>query len=111
MSIDLDKIKHFAAAWYLSLDNHAPSEELAALLTDDVQMVFPEATLPGINDFKAWYAGGRYSNGTDAPGVINIFFDESPAFRLLPDAASQHVVPVAWFGSPTPLRSGWAWGQ
>ena len=45
------------------------------------------------------------------PERVNIFFDESPAFRLLPDAASQHVVPVAWFGSPTPLKSGWAWGQ
>ena len=45
------------------------------------------------------------------PERVNIFFDESPAFRLVPDAASQHVVPVAWFGSPTPLKSGWAWGQ
>jgi hypothetical protein len=42
---------------------------------------------------------------------VNIFFDGSPSFRLLPAAASQHVVPVAWFGSATPLRSGWAWGQ
>jgi hypothetical protein len=72
-----ENIKKFAAAWYLALDNHAPTEELAALLTDDVQMVFPEKTLPGINDFKAWYAGGRYADGTDAPGVINIFFDEN----------------------------------
>lgn len=70
-------VKAFAAAWYLALDNHAPTEELTQFLSDDVQMVFPEKTLPGLEDFKAWYAGGRYSDGTDAPGVINIFFDEN----------------------------------
>jgi hypothetical protein len=72
-----DNIKKFAAAWYLALDNHAPSEELEALLTDDVQMIFPEKTLPGVADFRAWYAGGKYSDGAEAPGVINIFFDEN----------------------------------
>ena len=40
-----------------------------------------------------------------------VFFDESPAFRLQPEAALKGVKPVAWFDSPTPLRSGWAWGQ
>lgn len=72
-----EKIKQFAAAWYLALDNHVPAEEIAALLTDDVQMVFPEKTLPTLADVQAWYAGGKYSDGTDAPGVINIFFDEN----------------------------------
>lgn len=72
-----DNMKKFAAAWYLALDNHAPTEELTSFLTDDVQMVFPEKTLPGLDDFKAWYAGGKYGDGTEAPGVINIFFDEN----------------------------------
>jgi hypothetical protein len=72
-----DAIRQFAAAWYLALDNHAPVEELTTLLADDVQMVFPEKTLPGLDDFKAWYAGGRYSDGTDAQGVINTYFDEN----------------------------------
>jgi hypothetical protein len=40
-----------------------------------------------------------------------VFYDESPAFRLQPDAAAQNVKPIAWYESPTPLRSGWAWGQ
>jgi hypothetical protein len=40
-----------------------------------------------------------------------VFFDESPAFRLEPDAAARGVRPVAWYESATPLRSGWAWGQ
>jgi hypothetical protein len=40
-----------------------------------------------------------------------VFYDESPAFRLRPDAALKGVKPVAWYDSLTPLRSGWAWGQ
>ncbi len=40
-----------------------------------------------------------------------VFFDHSPAFRLEPEAALQGLKPVAWFDSPSPLRSGWAWGQ
>src|SRR5262249_27352382 len=40
-----------------------------------------------------------------------VFFDQSPAFRMLPDASQRGVRSVAWYDSPTPLRSGWAWGQ
>jgi len=40
-----------------------------------------------------------------------VFYDESPAFRLMPEAALKGVKPVAWYENATPLRSGWAWGQ
>jgi hypothetical protein len=40
-----------------------------------------------------------------------VMWDESPAFRLQPEAQLKGVKPVAWFDNPTPLRSGWAWGQ
>jgi hypothetical protein len=40
-----------------------------------------------------------------------VFYDESPAFRLQPDAAMKGVRPIAWYDGPSPLRSGWAWGQ
>jgi zinc carboxypeptidase len=40
-----------------------------------------------------------------------VFYDESPAFRLKPEAALKGLKPVAWYDSATPLRSGWAWGQ
>ncbi len=49
--------------------------------------------------------------GTGMPGHLDVFFDNSPVFRLEPDAAMAGVHPVAWFDSDTPLRSGWAWGQ
>ena len=42
---------------------------------------------------------------------VNIMFNNSPVFRLLPQASSQGVTPVAWFDSETPLLSGWAWGE
>ena len=42
---------------------------------------------------------------------VDVFFDDSPAFTLVPGAASLASPPVAWYDSDTPLRSGWAWGQ
>jgi hypothetical protein len=49
--------------------------------------------------------------GTGFPGHVDVFFDNSPTFRLAPDATLRGVEPVAWYDSDTPLRSGWAWGQ
>ena len=40
---------------------------------------------------------------------VDLFFDNSPVFRLGSEADS--IKRVAWFSSPSPLRSGWAWGQ
>src|SRR5688572_12904416 len=42
---------------------------------------------------------------------VDVMFDNSPVFRLSPDAGAKGVRPIAWFDSPAPLRSGWAWGQ
>ena len=42
---------------------------------------------------------------------IDVFFDNSPVFRLRPEAALKSVRPVAWFENDKPLRSGWAFGQ
>jgi len=41
----------------------------------------------------------------------NVFWDNSPVFKLGPDAASKGIKTIAWFDTATPLRSGWAWGQ
>jgi hypothetical protein len=45
------------------------------------------------------------------PRQVDVFYDNSPAFRLGSDAAAKGVRPIAWFPNATPLRSGWAWGQ
>ncbi|HEY8389303.1 MAG TPA: peptidase, partial [Parasegetibacter sp.] len=44
--------------------------------------------------------------------ICDVYFDESPVFRLSPEGISKGVVkPLAWFGDEKPLRSGWALGQ
>jgi hypothetical protein len=40
-----------------------------------------------------------------------VMYDNSPVFKLSPDALARGVKPLMWFDSATPLRSGWAWGQ
>ncbi|PSL07845.1 M14 metallopeptidase family protein [Cecembia rubra] len=37
-------------------------------------------------------------------------FNNSPVFNLAPDALLKGVKPLAWFGTESPLVSGWAWG-
>ena len=44
-------------------------------------------------------------------GHTNVFFDDSPVFRLRSNAAATGITPLAWFDTATPLRSGWAWGE
>ncbi len=45
------------------------------------------------------------------PDQVDVVFDNSPVFRLAPDAALKKTSAVAWFASPKVLDSGWAWGQ
>jgi len=99
-----ENIKKFATAWFIALDVHAPEADIATFLADDgLKMIFPEKTLEGMGDFLAWYRGGKTVDGTDMPGVINIFFDEnhnlvSVAPKVEGDTAVVDVV-VAWQAS------------
>lgn len=45
------------------------------------------------------------------PDEVDLFYDNSPLFRLSPDATNAKTNPVAWFSGKEPLVSGWAWGQ
>src|SRR5690554_2875829 len=45
------------------------------------------------------------------PDAVDVFFDDSPTFRLSDGAADRGVRRIAWFDTAEPLRSGWAWGQ
>jgi hypothetical protein len=49
------------------------------------------------------------AHGISTP--VDVFFDNSPVFKLNPDAAMKGVRPIAWFDTGAPLRSGWAFGQ
>ena len=42
---------------------------------------------------------------------VDVFFNNSPVMRMLPDAQRSGVTPVAWFDKDDPLRSGWSWGE
>ena len=48
------------------------------------------------------------SKGMDAKA--NVFYDNSPVFKLGSDAASKGVKRIAWYEA-SPLISGWAWGE
>jgi hypothetical protein len=41
----------------------------------------------------------------------DVFFEDSPVFKLSPNAEANGVRRIAWFDTKTPLHSGWAWGQ
>ena len=45
------------------------------------------------------------------PAQVDMFFDNSPVFRMLPDAEQKKTSAVAWFSGGSTLDSGWAWGQ
>ncbi len=45
------------------------------------------------------------------PNSLDVFFDRSPAFKLLPSAPLDGVSAVSWYQGDKVLDSGWAWGQ
>ena len=45
------------------------------------------------------------------PDMADMFFDNSPVFKMRPDAELQHTHSVAWYQGPNILHSGWAWGE
>ncbi len=66
MTLDTTKLNDMVRNWYAALDTHEPVATLVDMLSiEEVQMVFPEATLAGVEAFTNWYEG-----------VIRIFFDE-----------------------------------
>ena len=43
--------------------------------------------------------------------TTDFYFDNAPAFTLLPGAEARGLRRIAWIDDPAPLRSGWAWGS
>jgi hypothetical protein len=87
---------------YNALVERTPTGEERALPAE--KFYVPGSILSVAVDNSTGIAAGQ-------PARMDIFYDNSPAFRLGPDAALKGVRPVAWFDSDKPLRSGWAWGQ
>ena len=78
------------------LDNGRP-------LTNE-QYYIPGSLLEVAVDTSAAVARGMAPRAT-------VMFDNSPVMKLGADAAAKGVKAIATFDTPTPLRSGWAWGQ
>lgn len=67
------EVKQFVDDWYHCLDVHSPVAEILPLVaTDGLKMVFPEATLTTVEDFKGWYHA-----------VTHRFFDEIHTMKEL----------------------------
>lgn len=61
-----EAITKYAEKWYRMLDVHEPQVNFLPMLADeDLEMVFPEATIKGHAGFEGWFQR-----------VIRIFFDE-----------------------------------
>ena len=78
-----------------------------------------ENQVAGISSDKYYLPGSILQVAVDttqpaaagAHPVTDVYFDNSPVFRLGADAAAKGIKKIAWFAVPEPLRSGWAIGQ
>jgi hypothetical protein len=51
------------------------------------------------------------SSNWGMPSKVDLYFDQSPVFKLNPDATVKGIKKLAWFSNETPMHSGWALGQ
>jgi hypothetical protein len=88
----------------LPLENHLAPVLNTAGQVDQTKFYAPGSVLRARVDTTNPVAAGMKPE-------TDIFFDNSPVWKLTPGASAGTVKAIAWFDSPTPLRSGWAWGQ
>ena len=84
---------------------------IASALVDSVGVRLPETKFYVPGSILRMRIDTATAVGRGMHGSADVYYDNAPAFRLLPAAAAAGVRRVAWVDSPTPLRSGWAWGQ
>ncbi|MBI2834402.1 MAG: peptidase [Acidobacteria bacterium] len=80
---------------------------------------FPDGTIKKLTAAKFYIPGSVLRVDVDNTSPLgygfadatDVLFDESPVFRLRPNAALAGTSGVAWYSGAEPLRSGWAWGQ
>jgi len=54
----------------------------------------------------------NYAPNWGMENKADVYFSTSPVFKLSPEAiALKQVIPLAWYPTPSTLRSGWAFGQ
>ncbi|MFL6122641.1 nuclear transport factor 2 family protein [Actinophytocola sp.] len=75
-----ERVRAMARDWYQALDRHDPVEDvLPYLVTDGLVMVFPEATLRGLDDFRGWYrtVTHRFFDEVHELDEVTVRFDEA----------------------------------
>lgn len=85
------EVKELAYYWFKKLTEHAPVEELIALISHDSDLLieFPNSTITNTHEFKEWYTN-----------VIHTFFDQQHVIQMLDiqivDAIAYVTVIVNW---------------
>ena len=97
-----DAADNLAAQLGLPMEDHLTVD--GRRLADDNKFFVPGSVLQVRVDTTALIAQGL-------PAQLDMFFNNSPVWKLAPDAAAKGLKRIAWFETKTPLRSGWAWGQ
>ncbi len=114
----LPKIKEFIEKGGTVLAIGSSAANLSAFLQLPVESQLTENGAP-LPQTKFYVPGSVLRTKVDVSDPLgfgmneqtDVFFDDSPAFKLGAGAAAAGVKKVAWYDSKTPLRSGWAWGQ
>lgn len=118
----LPQIKRFleAGGTVIAIGSSAAmGESLGVPVTNYLTEMVPDGKLRPLPREKYYIPGSLLRGNVDnndplaygMPDKVDFFFDNSPVFKLLPEATVQGTRAVAWFSSSSPLVSGWAWGQ
>ena len=74
MPLTRDQVTQLVDDWFRALDEHAPTEQLLAMLVDDgLEMRMPEITLRSHDEFRTWYE----------TTITNRYFDETEEVQSL----------------------------
>jgi hypothetical protein len=114
----LPRIREFVEAGGTAIAIGSSATNLAAFLGLPIESQLVENGQP-LPRTKFYVPGSLLSARLDAahpltagmPERVDVFFDDSPVFRLGADAGARGVRAFATYDGRTPLRSGWAWGQ
>ncbi len=95
------------------------SELLGVPVNDYLSQMGVDGKLHPLGRDKYYIPGSLLSVAVDnrnplaygMPATVDVFFDNSPVFKLQPNAQPKQALAVAWFPNAKPLVSGWAWGQ
>jgi hypothetical protein len=114
----LPQLREFAEKGGTVIAIGSSATNLASFLKLPVtsQLVENGAPLPRT---KFYVPGSVLSSRVDTSNPVgngmsehtDVFFDDSPVFKIGADSTTARVHTIAWYDSKTPLRSGWAWGQ